>query len=184
MKRLPASALKAGASIIVFLTACDLAGTDLQAGAVRPLASPGSTPAATDSGKEAAALFVTEIVKAALANDYFRKELHTTTNAQVVLMSVKPGEDIGREAHDVDQVLVFVEGSGEYVVGSRKGALKAGDLVMVPARTEHNIVNTGQGPLKLYTIYAPPQHPPGTLHRTKAEAEAAEAGSSARPHHH
>lgn len=115
------------------------------------------------------------VVQASKANPYFRKELYTTDRTQVVLMSIEPGDDIGLETHDLDQVLVFVEGQGEYELGGQRGAIQAGDLFVVPAHTRHDFVNTGKAPLKLYTVYAPPEHAPGTLHRTKAEAEAAEA---------
>jgi mannose-6-phosphate isomerase-like protein (cupin superfamily) len=75
----------------------------------------------------------------------------------------------------VDQVLVFVDGEGEAILDGEHSAVSAGRLVQVPAGTHHNIVNTGATDLRLYTIYAPPQHAPGTVHRTKAEADAAEA---------
>lgn len=75
----------------------------------------------------------------------------------------------------VDQVLVFVEGEGEAVLNGERSTFKANSLVVVPAGTQHNFINTGSTPLKLYTVYAPPEEEPGTLHRTKAEAVAAEA---------
>jgi mannose-6-phosphate isomerase-like protein (cupin superfamily) len=104
----------------------------------------------------------------------FRREILTNQHSQVVLMSVQPGDDIGEETHDVDQVLVFVEGRGEAYLNGEKGIVEEGSLVAVPAGTLHNFVNTGTQPLKLYTIYSPPEEAPGTLHRTKAEAVAAE----------
>lgn len=125
--------------------------------------------------------FHLNLVEAAKANSFFRKELYTTDRTQVVVMSVEPGEDIGLETHDLDQVLVFISGAGEYAVGGDRGTVKPGDMVVVPAHTQHNFLNTGREPLKLYTIYAPPEHAPGTLHRTRAEAmeaEAAEHGQS------
>lgn len=119
--------------------------------------------------------FHTNILQAARDNGYFRKELHTTERSQVVVMSIEPGDDIGAEVHDLDQVLVFVAGTGEFQVGDQKGKVSPGDVVVVPAHAEHNFVNTGREPMKLFTVYAPPEHAPGTIHRTKAEAEAAEA---------
>lgn len=119
--------------------------------------------------------YQTNIVQAALSNPFFRKELYTTDRTQVVVMSVAPGEDIGLETHDLDQVLIFVAGKADAVVGDRRGTVTAGDLVVVPAHTQHNFTNTGDEPLKLYTVYAPPDVAPGTLHRTKAEAVEAEA---------
>ena len=109
-------------------------------------------------------------------NTYFRQEILTNEHSQVVLMSVEPGDDVGEETHDVDQVLVFVEGEGESVLDGEHGRVAPGTLVSVPAGTLHNFVNTGTVPLKLYTVYAPPEEEPGTLHRTKAEAVAAEQG--------
>lgn len=115
------------------------------------------------------------IVQATQSNAYFRKELYTTDRSQVVVMSVEPGDDVGLETHDLDQVLVFVSGQGEFQIDQDRGKVAAGDVLVVPAHAEHNVVNTGSESLKLYTVYAPPEHAPGTLHRTKAEAEEAEA---------
>ncbi|MNL49771.1 Cupin domain protein [compost metagenome] len=119
--------------------------------------------------------FHTNLVQAATNNSFFRKELFTTERSQIVVMSIEPGDDIGAEVHDLDQVLVFVSGEGEFQVGEQRGKVHPGDVVVVPAHAEHNFVNTGSAPLRLYTVYAPPEHAPGTVHRTKAEAEAAEA---------
>lgn len=117
----------------------------------------------------------TNLVQAAKSNSFFRKELYTTERSQIVVMSIEPGDDIGAEVHDLDQVLVFVSGEGEFQVGGQKGEVQPGDVVVVPAHTEHDFINTGSTPLKLYTVYAPPEHAPGTVHRTKAEAMASEA---------
>jgi mannose-6-phosphate isomerase-like protein (cupin superfamily) len=123
--------------------------------------------------------FNEDIVARTMANTDFRREIFTDTHAQLVLMSIEPGDEIGEEAHKVDQILVFVGGQGEAVLNGRRSAVKANSLVVVPAGTRHNFINTGQEPLKLYTIYAPPEEEPGTVHRNKAEADAAEA-----EHHH
>jgi len=89
-------------------------------------------------------------------------------------MSIPPGGDIGSEVHpDVDQVLVFVQGEGEAILNGEKSAIAVDRLVHVPAGTRHNFVNTGKTDLRLYTIYAPPEHASGTIHKTKAEAVAA-----------
>ncbi len=120
--------------------------------------------------------FNKDITALARENTYFRQEILTNEHSQVVLMSVEPGDDVGEETHDVDQVLVFVEGEGQSVLDGERGRVAAGSLVSVPAGTLHNFVNTGTVPLKLYTVYAPPEEEPGTLHRTKAEAVAAEQG--------
>jgi mannose-6-phosphate isomerase-like protein (cupin superfamily) len=116
-----------------------------------------------------------DILRLAAGNGSFRREVLTGPKAQVVLMSVPPGGEIGEEVHeDVDQVLVFVEGEGEAILAGESSPVSPGRLVLVPAGTRHNFVNRGSDDLKLYTIYAPPEHPPGTVHETKAEADAAE----------
>ena len=116
-----------------------------------------------------------DVVRLAAENTAFRRELMTAENVQVVLMSVPPGGEIGEEVHDhVDQVLVFVDGEGEAILAGESSPVSPGRLVLVPAGTRHNFVNRGDRDLKLYTIYAPPEHPPGTVHRTRAEADAAE----------
>jgi len=118
--------------------------------------------------------FNEDIVKRAKANSYFREVLATGPHSQVVVMSIPPGGDIGEEVHDdVDQTLVFVGGEGQAILDDEKSAVAVDRLVHVPAGTRHNFVNTGKVDLRLYTIYAPPEHKPGTIHKTKAEADAA-----------
>jgi mannose-6-phosphate isomerase-like protein (cupin superfamily) len=120
--------------------------------------------------------FNEDIVKRAKANTYFREVVETGPNSQITVMSIQPGDDIGDEVHDgVDQILIFVQGEGRAIVGGRESAVGVDRLVYVPAGTRHNFVNTGSTDLRLYTIYAPPEHAPGTIHKTKAEADAAEA---------
>ena len=118
--------------------------------------------------------FNQDIFALAEENTFFRKEILTNEHSQVVLMSVEPGGEIGEEAHDVDQLLVFVAGEGEAILDGQRSRVKAHSLVVVPAGALHNFVNTGTTPLKLFTVYAPPEEAPGTIHKTKAEAEAAE----------
>jgi mannose-6-phosphate isomerase-like protein (cupin superfamily) len=115
-----------------------------------------------------------DIAKQAQDNTDFRRVILTNKHSQVVLMSVEPGDDIGEETHEVDQILYFVDGEGDAVLNSKRSKIHAGSLVSVPAGTLHNFVNTGDTPLKLYTIYAPPEEEPKTVHKTKAEAEEAE----------
>jgi mannose-6-phosphate isomerase-like protein (cupin superfamily) len=111
------------------------------------------------------------VQQSALENNNFRKVLFTNKHSQVVLMSVLPGEDIGREVHKlVDQVLVFVKGAGKAVVGDETHEIGAGDMFTVPAGTEHDFINTGDEALKLFTVYSPPEHPDGVVHATKADA--------------
>jgi mannose-6-phosphate isomerase-like protein (cupin superfamily) len=117
--------------------------------------------------------FNEDILTRASRNAYFREVVSTGPHAQVVVMSIPPGGEIGEEVHhDVDQVLVFVEGEGVAVLEGQRTAVTPGRLVHVPAGTRHNFVNDGSADLKLYTVYAPPQHAPGTIHRTTAEADA------------
>jgi mannose-6-phosphate isomerase-like protein (cupin superfamily) len=118
--------------------------------------------------------FNEDIVKRAKANSYFREVLATGPHSQVVVMSIPPGSDIGEEVHDdVDQTLVFVQGEGQAILDGEKSAVFVDRLVHVPAGTRHNFVNTGEVDLRLYTIYAPAEHKPGTIHKTRAEADAA-----------
>jgi mannose-6-phosphate isomerase-like protein (cupin superfamily) len=119
--------------------------------------------------------FNRDIVTLAQQNEYFRQEIVTGMYSQVVLMSIPPGGEIGEEIHpDVDQVLVFVSGEGKAILNSEQSPVVAQSLCFVPAGTPHNFITTGTSDLKLYTVYAPPEHAPGTVHRTKAEADAAE----------
>jgi len=121
--------------------------------------------------------YVGPIEKATEENDYFRRVLFTGKYSQLVVMCLQAGEEIGNEVHpDVDQFFRIEKGSAKFVFGGKeKHLVRAGGAVVVPAGTYHNVINTSKKrPLKLYTIYTPPQHPDGTVHKTKAEAEAAE----------
>jgi mannose-6-phosphate isomerase-like protein (cupin superfamily) len=111
-------------------------------------------------------------------NDAFRRTIVTGEHSQVVVMTIQPGEDIGEETHEGDQTLLFVDGEGEAVLAGESSPVGPGDLVFVPAGTLHNFVNAGREPLRLVTIYAPPEHPEGTVHETKADAEAVEHQST------
>ncbi len=121
--------------------------------------------------------FHTNIEQDTLENDNFRKVLYTAPHSQLVLMSLLPGEEIGMEVHPtIDQFFRFEAGEGKAVLNGEESSFKDGDVVIVPAGTNHNIINTSEThPLKLYTIYSPANHPDGTIHKTKAEAEAGEA---------
>ncbi|MCJ7805410.1 cupin domain-containing protein [Patescibacteria group bacterium] len=125
--------------------------------------------------------YVGKIEELTLNNAYFRQILFTAPHSQLVLMSLKPGEEIGSEVHpNVDQFFRFEKGQGKVVLNGEESAVSDGYAVVVPAGTEHNVVNTSQTEeLKLYTIYSPPNHPDGTIHKTKEEAEAAEAAKTA-----
>lgn len=108
-----------------------------------------------------------------LQNDNFRKVLFTGKHAQLVVMSLLPGEDIGVEVHDtVDQFFRVDAGEGKVLMNGEEAEFSDGFAFIVPAGTEHNVVNTSETePLKLYTVYSPPNHPDGTVHKNKAEAE-------------
>lgn len=118
--------------------------------------------------------FVGNIKKAAKDNEFFRRVLITGENSQLVLMCLQPGETIGEEVHKVDQVIYVVDGEGKVVLEHEPQHFEKGDMVFVPAGTVHNVINTDEDQMKLFTVYAPPQHKDGTVHRTKAEATAAE----------
>lgn len=106
-------------------------------------------------------------------NENFREVVFTNKFSQFVLMSLLPGEEIGLETHgDIDQILYFTAGSGIAILDGAEHAFAAGDVVNVPAGTSHNIVNSGDEQLKLFTVYSPPEHPDGTVHATKADADA------------
>lgn len=115
--------------------------------------------------------FVRDIESLAVKNDKFRQVLYTGKKSQLVLMSLKPQEDIGAEIHQVDQFFRVEEGSGEAVLNGARTPIQAGFAVLVPAGVNHNIINTGSVPLKLYTLYAPPNHRDGVVHETRADAE-------------
>lgn len=119
--------------------------------------------------------YVGNIEHDSLENDDFRRVLYTAKNQQLVLMSLKPLEDIGEEVHDdVDQFFRCEKGEGKAILDGVEHALKDGFVVVIPAGTKHNIINTSPTePMRLYTLYSPPQHEDQTVHQTKAEAEAA-----------
>jgi mannose-6-phosphate isomerase-like protein (cupin superfamily) len=125
--------------------------------------------------------WIGDIEQETLGNDTFRTVVFTGEHTQLTVMSIEPGDDIGGEVHDGhDQFIRIESGSARVELGGSEGApakvQEAGDdwAVIIPSGTWHNVVNTGDEPLKLYSLYSPPEHPDGTVHRTKADAEAAE----------
>ena len=119
--------------------------------------------------------YVTSIEEETLKNEYFRRVLFTAPNSQLVVMSLKPGEEIGEEVHKLDQFIRIEAGEAEVVLDGESHPLADDDAVVIPAGTRHNVINcSADQSLKLYTIYSPPEHPDGTVHKTKAEADAAE----------
>lgn len=115
--------------------------------------------------------FAQNIESLAVDNADFRRVLYTARHCQLVVMALKANEEIGAEVHELDQFFRVVEGSGEAVLDGVRTAIRAGFAVMVPAGAKHNIINTSDVPLKLYTLYSPPNHRDGIVHRTRAEAE-------------
>jgi len=119
--------------------------------------------------------FVADIEKLTVENADFRRVLYTGQNLQLVLMSIPPGGEIGEEVHDDrDQFFRVEQGNGEVLIDGKKSKIEDDDAVIVPAGARHNVVNKGEKPLQLYTLYAPPEHRDGTVHKTKAEADAHE----------
>jgi mannose-6-phosphate isomerase-like protein (cupin superfamily) len=117
-----------------------------------------------------------DVVALARQNEDFRREIATGSHSQLVAMTIPPGGEIGEEVHEhVDQILLFVEGEADAVLEGHRSPVSPNDLVFVKAGTRHNFITRGDRALRLVTIYAPPEHEPGTVHRTKAEADAAEA---------
>ncbi len=118
--------------------------------------------------------YVSNIEEQALANTNFRQVLYTDNHAQLVVMSLMAGEDIGEEVHDVDQFLRVDQGNGTAVLDGVTHEIKNGFAIVVPAGVKHNIINGQGSEMKLYTLYMPPHHKDGTVHKTKAEAMADE----------
>ena len=116
--------------------------------------------------------YVQDIESVAVKNEAFRRVLYTAKNCQLVVMALKPKGEIGMEVHTLDQFFRVEEGTGEAVLDGVRTPIRAGFAVLVPAGTNHNIINTGSAPLKLYTLYAPPNHRDGVIHHTRDDAEA------------
>lgn len=114
--------------------------------------------------------FVTNIEKDTLDNNFFRKVLYTTKNMQLVLMSLDAHEEIGEETHHLDQFIRVEAGEGKAILNSIEHKIGDGSAIVIPAGVKHNIVNTSNARLKLYSIYSPPEHKDGVIHKTKAEA--------------
>lgn len=117
--------------------------------------------------------FVGNIEELTLSNDFFRKVIFTAQHEQLVVMSIVPNGEIGKEVHEItDQFLRIEQGEGKVIMNGQEQAIKDGDAIIVPAGTEHNVINTSsEVSLKLYTVYSPPHHKDGTIHKTKEEAD-------------
>ena len=120
--------------------------------------------------------YVVDVEKETIRNTDFRRVLYTGKHSQLVLMSIKPGEEIGEETHnDVDQFFRFEQGEGKVVIDGKEHRVKDGNAVIVPAGARHNVINTSRLlDLRLYTIYSPPEHQDGVVRHTKEEATASE----------
>lgn len=114
--------------------------------------------------------YVNNIERATVENNLFRKVLYTGKYSQLVLMSLRPGEEIGEEVHEVDQLLRIEAGSGKAVLDGVEHSVADGSAILIPAGTRHNVINTGEAEMKLYSLYSPPEHKDGTVHATKEEA--------------
>ncbi len=120
-------------------------------------------------------VFNKDMIELATRNRLYQNEVYLDENVQIVLMSIEPGDDIGEETHDADQTTFFVAGEGQAVLDGHGTKVSANHMVVIPKGTRHNIVNKGEDALKLFTVYSPPAEESGISHKTKAEAEAAEA---------
>ena len=116
-------------------------------------------------------IFNKDMAKLAGDNDYFQKEVYLDKRVQVVLMSLQPGEEIGMETHRADQTTFFVRGTGQAIIDGARSSVSANHMIVIPQGAEHNIVNKGDEPLKLFSVYAPPAEPHGIAARTKEDAE-------------
>lgn len=115
--------------------------------------------------------YIINIENAAKGNDNFRKVLYTAKHSQLVLMSLKPNEEIGEENHTLDQFIRIEQGNGKAILDGMEHSIENGSAVVIPTGTKHNIINTSlEEPLKLYTIYSPPEHKNGTIHPSKQDA--------------
>jgi mannose-6-phosphate isomerase-like protein (cupin superfamily) len=140
--------------------------------ATGPEGTPSSAAAGQTEKGVAMKGFVQDIEGLAIKNDEFRQVVYTAKNCQLVVMALKPKEEIGAEVHKLDQFFRVEQGSGDAVLNGVRTAIRAGFAVLVPAGTTHNIINTGTASMKLYTLYAPPNHRDGVVHHTRDEAEA------------
>lgn len=119
--------------------------------------------------------YTTNIEKATDENEDFRRVLYTAKNSQLVIMSLKPGEDIGEEVHEVDQFIRLEKGSGKAVLDGAEHAIREDDAIVIPAGTKHNIINASDTEaMKLYTVYSPPNHQDGVVHAMKEDAMGSE----------
>lgn len=117
--------------------------------------------------------FVVNIEKETEGNSDYRRVLYTTKNTQLVVMSIEPGDEIGNEVHELDQFIRVEEGKAQAILNNGEDVYELEDdfAIIIPSGTWHNVINTGDKPLKLYTLYSPPEHKDGTVHKTKADEQ-------------
>jgi len=113
--------------------------------------------------------YVTNIEQETLENENYRKVLYTGKSSQLVVMTIQPGDEIGSEVHDLDQFIRIEEGKAKVILDGVEHEVEDDWAVVIPQGTEHNVINTGSEPLRLYSVYSPPEHKDGTLHPTKAD---------------
>lgn len=113
--------------------------------------------------------YIANIEKETLLNTDYRRVLYTAKHSQLVLMCIKPGDAIGEETHHLDQFIRFEAGNGKVILNGVEHEVEGEYAVVIPAGTKHNVINTGRGDLKLYTVYSPPEHKDKTVHKTKAD---------------
>lgn len=118
--------------------------------------------------------YIQNIEKLSLENTDFRRVLYTAKHSQLVLMCIQAGDDIGQETHHLDQFIRIEAGTGKAILDDVETVIEDGTAIVIPAGTKHNIVNTGSEPLKLYSVYSPPEHKDQVVHPTKADAIANE----------
>lgn len=115
--------------------------------------------------------YITNIEEETLENNDYRRVLYTGNYSQLVLMSIESGDEIGAEVHGLDQFIRLEQGSGKAILDDTEHEIAADDAVVIPAGTEHNVVNTGEETMKLYSIYSPPEHKDGTIHENKEDEQ-------------
>ncbi len=162
------STLAVAAGALAAMACTQTQESDQRAGAAK--LSSATESADGDPAKHARG-FVENIETMTTQNQDFRRVVYTGKHLQLVLMALKPGEDIGAEVHDVDQFFRVEAGTGEVVINDRRTPIGPERAIVVPAGARHNVINTGQTPLQVYTVYAPPHHRDGVVHHTKPEAE-------------
>jgi len=113
--------------------------------------------------------YVLNIEKETIENENYRKVLYTTKNSQLVLMTIQPSDEIGEEVHTLDQFIRIESGEAKVIINGTEYDIEADWAVVIPAGSSHNVINVGDTPLKLYSIYTPPEHKDGTIHPTKAD---------------